>query len=203
MLVAMRVLLGATALFSFGSAAAAQDVKPVNPAPSKPAAAPADPFAGIPPAKPSDVASIDAIMAAVYDVISGDAGVERNWLRFRSLFYPGARMIPTGRNAKTGHVAAVFITPEAYIRSNGPFLTKQGFHEREIHRHVDTFGNIAQVFSSYEARHKLGDEKPFLRGINSIQLFNDGKRWWVLTIAWSAENEQNPLPEEYSKRRGS
>jgi len=203
MLVPSRFLLGAMALFSLSGGAVAQSGEPAASAAPKPAAAPADPFAGIPPAKPADVASIDAIVAAVYDVISGDAGVERNWLRFRSLFYPGARMIPTGRNAKTGHAAAIFIAPEGYIRSSGPLLVKEGFHEREINRHVDTFGNIAQVFSSYEARHKLGDEKPFLRGINSIQLFNDGKRWWVLTIAWSAENEQNPLPEEYSKKPGS
>lgn len=200
MLVSSRALLGAAALLSCSAGSAAQDPTPNAPAAPKANAAPVDPFAGIPPAKPADVASMDAIIAAVYDVISGDAGVERNWIRFRSLFYPGARMIPTGRNAKTGHVAAIFITPEAYIKSSGPFLVKEGFHEREINRHVDAFGNIAQVFSSYEARHKLSDDKPFLRGINSIQLFNDGKRWWVLTLAWSAENEQHPLPEEYSKK---
>jgi hypothetical protein len=200
MLVLSRAFIAAAAFFSLGTGAAAQSAKPSTPAVPKPSAAPADPFAGIPPAKPGDVASMDAIIAAIYDVISGDAGVERNWLRFRSLFYPGARMIPTGRNAKTGHVAAIFVTPEGYIKSSGPFLVKEGFHEQEINRHVDSFGNIAQVFSSYEARHKKGDEKPFLRGINSMQLFNDGKRWWVLTIAWSAENEQHPLPAEYSKK---
>ena len=162
------------------------------------AAAPADPFAAIPAAKPADVASVDAIVAALYDVISGDAGVKRDWNRFRSLFYPGARMIPTGKNAQAGRVSARVASPEAYIKANQAFLEGEGFHEREIHRHTDAYGNIVQVFSSYEARRKLGDEKPFVRGINSIQLLNDGKRWWVMTVAWSPETPDHPLPKDYS-----
>jgi hypothetical protein len=196
MSIVLRSLLGAASLLFMNSGASAQDAKPAAQAAPKPA----DPFAGIPAAKPADVASMDGIIAALYDVISGDAGVERDWNRFRSLFYPGARMIPTGRNAKTGHVAAFFIPPEGYIKSSGPLLLKEGFHEQELTRHVDSFGNIAQVFSAYEARHKLTDEKPFLRGINSMQLFNDGKRWWILTITWSAETADHPLPEKYSKK---
>ena len=53
-------------------------------------------------ADPKDVASIDAIMKAVYDVISGDAGKLRDWDRFRSLFHKDARLIPSGKNPQTG-----------------------------------------------------------------------------------------------------
>jgi hypothetical protein len=53
------------------------------------------------------------------------------------------------------------------------------------------------VFSTYEARQKADDPKPFMRGINSIQLFNDGKRWWVVSILWQSESPDNPLPEKY------
>jgi hypothetical protein len=95
-------------------------------------------------------------------------------------------------------VSARVASPEAYIKANQAFLEGEGFHEREIHRHTDTYGNIVQVFSSYEARRKLGDEKPFVRGINSIQLLNDGKRWWVMTVAWSPETPDHPLPKDYS-----
>lgn len=195
-------------LAGFAAAASGQDIKPVGDAkappapPAKPAqaAAAADPFAAIPPARPEDVKSIDAIVAALYDVISGDAGEKRDWKRFRSLFYPGARMIPTGANARTGKVGARIATPEDYIRANGPFLEGEGFHEVELNRTVDQFGTIAHVFSSYEARNKLTDAKPFLRGINSIQLLNDGNRWWVMTIAWSPETATAPLPASYSKK---
>jgi hypothetical protein len=157
-------------------------------------------LAAIPAARPHDVSSIDTIVAALYDVISGDAGVKRDWNRFRSLFHPGARMIPTGKNAASGKIVARMLTAEDYVERTGPLLERDGFHEQELARRVDRFGNIAQIFSSYEARRKLGDEKPFLRGINSIQLFNDGSRWWVTSISWSPETPEHPLPAEFAKK---
>jgi hypothetical protein len=109
-------------------------------------------------------------------------------------------MIPTGRNAKTGVIGARIASPEDYIRANQAFLEGEGFHEQELFRHVDSFGNMAQVFSVYDARNRKTDEKPFLRGINSIQLLNDGKRWWVMTIAWAPETPDNPIPAQYLKK---
>ncbi len=150
-------------------------------------------------ANPADVSSIDAIMKAVYDVISGDAGKPRDWDRFRSLFHKDARLIPSGKNAQTGVVAARVMTPEDYITRSGPVLEKDGFHERELARHVDMYGNIAQVFSTYHAFRKADDKAPFLRGINSFQLLNDGKRWWVVTIYWQAETPDNPIPKQFLK----
>jgi len=203
MSVSSRAALAAAALWLAQPAAAQeQGAETPAPAPAEPApaaAAPPDPFASIPAAKPDDVASMDAIIAALYDVISGDAGVERDWDRFRSIFYPGARMIPTGRNASTGKGSARVASPEAYIKANESFLEAEGFHERELSRMTQSFGSIAQVFSSYEARKKLSDP-PFLRGVNSIQLFNDGTRWWVLTVAWSPETPDNPLPPGLARR---
>lgn len=191
-----RVLFGTVACAVLAAPAAAQQ----SSAAAKPEAAPADPFAAIPAPKPQDVASVDAIVAALYDVISGDAGVERDWDRFRSLFHPGARMIPTGKNAKTGKIGARIASPDEYIKANEAFLEKEGFHEQELSKRVDSFGNIAQVFSAYEARKKLSDPKPFLRGINSIQLFNDGKRWWVMSVAWSPESAEHPLPKRFTEK---
>jgi Domain of unknown function (DUF4440) len=149
-------------------------------------------------ANPADVASIDAIMKAVYDVISGDAGQKRDWDRFRSLFHKDARMIPSGKN-KEGVFGARAYTPEEYITRSSPFMEKEGFHEREMARQTDVYGNIAQVFSTYHAFHKKDDKTPFIRGINSFQLLNDGKRWWVLTIYWQAETPENPIPKKYLK----
>lgn len=150
-------------------------------------------------ANPADVASLDAVMKAVYDVISGDAGKPRDWDRFRSLFHKDARLIPSGKNAQTGVTSARVLTPEDYVTRSGPVLEKDGFHERELARHVDQYGNIAQVFSTYHAFRKSTDKDPFLRGINSFQLLNDGKRWWVLTIYWQAETPDNLIPKQYLK----
>jgi hypothetical protein len=148
-----------------------------------------------PAANPADVNSLDAILAAIYDSISGAKGKPRNWDRFRSLFVPGARLI----KRPTGDFASRVLTPEEFITSSGKFMEEQGFFERGIANHIETFGNIAQVFSVYEGRHDTSDPKPFVRGINSIQLMNDGKRWWVVTIFWQAEDAANPLPEKYLK----
>ena len=150
-------------------------------------------------ANPADVSSLDAIMKAVYDVISGDAGKARDWDRFRSLFHKDARLIPSGKNAQTGVVGARVLTPEDYITRSGPFLEKEGFHERELAQHVDMYGNIAQVFSTYHAFKKADDKEPFMRGINSFQLLNDGKRWWVVTIYWQAETPDNLIPKQFLK----
>lgn len=150
------------------------------------------------PARPEDVASIDAIIAALYDVISGPAGQKRDWDRFRSLFAEGARLIPTGRRPDSTRVMRV-ITPDEYATNIGPQLENGGFFEREIGRRTEVFGNVAHVFSAYDSKRTPADAAPFARGINSIQLFNDGKRWFVVTIFWDSERAGNRIPAELQK----
>ena len=152
-----------------------------------------------PRANPADVASVDAIIASLYDVISGPAGQPRDWNRFRSLFAPGARLIPTRRATDAPPRPAV-LTPDEYAQRAGSALTQNGFFEHEIGRSIDRFGAIAQVFSAYESKRSASDAKPFARGINSIQLFDDGTRWYVVTIYWDSERAGNPIPEKYLRR---
>ncbi|MDT4898964.1 MAG: hypothetical protein QOH25_4041 [Acidobacteriota bacterium] len=163
-----------------------------------------------PAANPADVASIDSIIAALYDVISGPAGKQRDWDRFRSLFFPGARLIPTGARRPPGtapdapltgkeEYGSRALTPEDYITRSSRLLEERGFFEREAARRTEQYGHIAHVFSTYESRHKAEDAKPFQRGINSIQLMNDGKRWWVVSVFWEGETEKTPLPGKYLK----
>ncbi len=148
-----------------------------------------------PKANPDDVKSIDAIVASLYDVISGDAGEARDWDRFRSLFAPGARLIPTVATREGGARARV-LTPEEFAKLAGEATKEQGFHESEIARRTEAFGNVAHVWSTYESRHAKG-EAPFSRGINSIQLMKDGDRWHVVTIYWDSERPDNPIPAQY------
>ena len=148
-----------------------------------------------PAARPADVSSMNAIIKAVYDVISGPKGQERDWDRMRSLFVPGARLI-SARAGKDGATTAHVMSVEDYIRLGGPMLQKDGFFEREAHRTEDRYGNIAQVFSTYESRHST-DAEPFQRGINSFQLLFDGQRWWVVTIYWQGETPSFPIPKQY------
>ena len=143
-----------------------------------------------------DVESVDAIVTALYDVISGEAGEPRDWGRMRSLFAPvGARLIPIGSNGEGGY-AALFATVDGYIERSAPFFEQSGFYETEVARRVERFGQIAHVFSTYESRH-APDEEPFSRGINSIQLAHDGVRWYVVTVLWDAEREGASIPARY------
>jgi hypothetical protein len=152
-------------------------------------------------AAPADVATPEAIVAALYDVISGDRGVARDWNRFRSLFHPTARLMPSGLNAQgVGVVRSV--TPDEYITRSEPFLVGEGFHEREIARRSERFGRIVHVWTTYESLHALSDAQPFARGINSVQLFHDGSRWWILSVYWQGETPAEPIPVEYLPSAG-
>lgn len=152
-------------------------------------------------AAPADVATPEAITAALYEVISGDAGVARDWDRFRSLFHPTGRLMPSGMN-REGQGVVRSITPDEYITRSEPLLVGQGFHEREIARRSERFGQIVHVWSSYESKHSLSDPQPFARGINSIQLFNDGARWWIVSVYWQSETPAAPIPPEYLPSAG-
>lgn len=140
--------------------------------------------------------TLDSTLETLYSVISGEKGEERDWDLMRFLFHPDAKLIPSGKS-KSGIYKARFMTVEDYILSSGKFLVENGFFEKEIHRTEQTFGNITQVFSTYESFHSEKETEPFMRGINSIQLLNDGERWWIMNIYWTQETEENPIPKEY------
>jgi hypothetical protein len=152
-----------------------------------------------PAARPADVGSAEAIIAALYDVISGPRGQDRDWQRFRSLFTSGARLI-VGAPSPDGRVPSRNMTVEEYVVAADPFLKRDGFWEREIARRVERYGNVTHVFSTYESRVNTPDSPPFSRGINSIQLVTNGERWWVVTILWDFERPGNPIPAEYLPR---
>ena len=138
-----------------------------------------------------DVSSIDGILRALYETISGPAG-PRDWERENRLFLPGGRLVPTRPLPEGGAAADVFDTA-GYRASREPFFLANDFYEIEIHRRVDRFGSIAQVWSVYEAR--PSPDGPLLkRGVNSVQLFFDGTRWWIVTIFWDNEREGVSLP---------
>jgi hypothetical protein len=148
-------------------------------------------------ADPGDVASIDAIITTAYSVISGPAGKKRDWDRERSLYFPGARLIPTAKAGENVDLAPQILDIDGFIARVEPYFEKSGFYEKEIARRTEQFGRLAQAWSTYESRHDPADPEPFMRGINSIQLFNDGNRWWIVNIYWQQESDEDPIPEKY------
>ena len=150
-----------------------------------------------PRAKPEDVKSVDAILTALYDVISGPKGKARDWDSMRSLFIPDARLIPSRIDKDTQHVDAIVLSIDGYIARSSATMTTNGFFEHSIHNQVEQFGNISHVWSTYESRHNADDPSPFARGINSIQLLKDGDRYWIVNIFWDSERPDSPIPEKY------
>jgi hypothetical protein len=150
-------------------------------------------------AQPSDVESIDAILTALYDVISGPAG-DRDWDRFRSLFTPNAILVPMVPTPD-GSTPVRVLTAEDYITRVGPFFGENPFYEVEAGRTLDRYGNVANAMSAYESRRAPG-EAPFARGINTITLVTDGARWYVASIAWDQEREGNPFPPDWLPLEG-
>jgi hypothetical protein len=174
---------------------------PVPTAPAQPAAPPLKGsiagHPGWPAAKPEDVSSIDAIVGALYDVISGRKGQQRDWDRMRSLFLPDGRLIPSRADRETHRADAVILSIEGYIERSSLNMTTNGFFERGIHNEVEQFGNIAHIWSTYESRHASTDAQPFARGINSIQLLKSGDRYYIVQILWDSETPATPIPPKY------
>jgi len=148
-------------------------------------------------ANPTEVGSADAIIAALYDANTVLVDRKKGADRFRSLFVPGARLMPTFRPSGGKGVIGIQ-TVDDYVQraSGGP--PRHGFSEREIARTSEAYGNIMQVFSTYESRRDSADTHPG-RGINSIQLFNDGTRWWVVGVLWDNERPERPIPAVFLK----
>jgi len=149
-----------------------------------------------PAADPDDVASVDAIITAVYDVISGPAGQKRDWDRFRSLLTPTCQFIPI-QPQQDGTHAHVVLTGEQFLQNAGPYFEQNGFYEKETARRTERYGNLVHAFSTYASFRTAEDKEPFQRGINSFQLLFEKDRWWIANIAWQPEWQGLPIPDKY------
>ncbi len=147
------------------------------------------------PAHPEDAASIESIVAALYEVISGPAGQPRDWQRFRDLFAPGARLIPAA--PRQDGSAPPSLSPDDSGQRTSDVFAQTGFVAREIARRAETFGTVAHVWSTYESRRGTNEGKPVARGINSIQVMKSAGRWWIVTVLWDQERPGNAIPAKY------
>jgi hypothetical protein len=143
------------------------------------------------PAQADDDAAIDVVIDDLYAVISGDIGETRDWEAFRALFLPGATMSVVSPG-EDGTGAARIITPEDYIASNGPVLAEIGFSERETHRALYRYGDMATVLTAYEG-YRADRDIVFLTGINTIVLMREQGSWKIASIAW---RNGPPIPVE-------
>jgi len=145
-------------------------------------------------ARAEDVSTIEGIVKASYETISGGVGVSRQWGRDRTLFDPNSRSVAVRVNAKNGAVTTHGMTEQEFADEEDASMVKNGFTEREIKHVIKRYGNVATVLSSYEGSDAAGKSKS--RGVNIFQLYFDGKRWWILSMVWDEERPGNPIPSE-------
>lgn len=155
---------------------------------------------GRPEARAEDVQLPEAAVTAVYESISGPAGIqrERDWDRLRSLFLPGGRFTLDRWGAPDGTSQYVLRSwdVEGFIAAARFFYRESGFYEWEIGPRVERFGHVAHALSTYESR-IAPDGEPISRGINSVQLVFDGARWWAANLVFDIERPENPIPGRY------
>ena len=153
------------------------------------------------PAASSDTASVDAIISALYASVSHPADASPDFDRMRKIFLYVGMLVPPKAPGADFRAMDVDQFAERYDTSVATRKAKgepaAGFFEREVARRTDCFGDICQIFSTYESRHSATDAAPFQRGINSIQLLRDGPRWWIASVVWDAERPDNPIPAAY------
>ncbi len=134
----------------------------------------------------SDEAEIGTAVDEMYAMISGPAG-PRDWSRQANCFMPEARQVRTWVD-EHGRATKKSMSLDEYSRDTDPFFTANPFYEVETERRIDRFGNMAHVWSHYEARRHPDDADPERRGVNSIQLFKDPDRGWrIIHMIWDNE----------------
>jgi hypothetical protein len=186
-LIGCAVLTGLAVMAAFAPGALGQAVGPkgkLKPVPVQKVSARAD-----------DVNSVEAIVKASYETISGGVGVARQWGRDESLFDPQVRFVAVERDPKSGAIVAMITTHQEFVDSADASVVKDGFTERELGHKIERFGNVATVLSSYEGKN-ASTGKVVTRGVNIFQLYYDGKRWWILSMVWDQETPANPIPAE-------
>jgi hypothetical protein len=147
-----------------------------------------------PAADPADVGTIDAIVRASYEVISGPAGTPRQWRRDSTLYSPGATLVATSE--RDGKTQTTILTTDEYRKQVNASFVANGLIEADIGSRVERFGNVAQVRSVYQAR--LTPDGPVIaRGVNYFMLYWDGTRWWITGMVWDDERPANRVPKEW------
>ena len=145
-------------------------------------------FAQHPSANPDDVATIDGIMTAYYESVSGHPG-KRNGERMLSLFIPGGKIkINTDSDVPTHELA------EDYLRTESFLTISTDFFEREISRDTQQFGYMANILSTYGISDAMENENYTARGVTAFELVKTGDRWWILSTMWQRESEDLSLP---------
>ena len=146
-----------------------------------------------------DVLSIDSLIEAMYQSMSFSPGSRPDYERFRSLFSPGANLLPPSDDDINVSAVSVdeFIETSKVTLDRSHHIAQNGFNEKEIHRVTHQYESVVQIFSTYECLVVVEDEEHRSRGINAVQLIWQSQRWWIVSLIWDDETPENLVPNTY------
>ena len=149
-------------------------------------------------------ATVDTVIAALYQSVSHGNDAEPNWVLMREVFLPVGQLIPPKRPNEDRFTVLDVDGFQDRVRKGSAAAKAKGdptsFFEKEVSRQTDCFGNVCQIFSTYEARRDPADAKPFVSGINSIQLVRDETGWHIASVVWDVERPDDPIPSQYAPK---
>ncbi len=144
----------------------------------------------------ANVSSIDSIVSSIYQVISGKKGEDRDWELHKTIFHPEARIISNYVD-ENGEYQISFLTVDEYMEKYRTYFKNINLYEKDSNREIEIFNNMAHVFSTFESYKSPDDPDPVNIGTASIQLYNDGERWYVLNMYYKNETEKDKVPDKY------
>ena len=145
---------------------------------------------------PIEAQQVETIIPALYNIVSGDAGVPKDWHLMKNLFSPNAIITPVFH--KNNLPQASISSVDEFIALNKKIFKDINFYETEVKQVSFRYGHMATILSHYESR-DAHDKKPYSQGINSFQLLNDGRRWCVISVTWDSDKGNHHIDQSTLK----
>lgn len=136
----------------------------------------------------SSLQSIDGIINELLDQITIEKGQKMDTTAIRNLFHPTALL------TVSDSTMAETVSLDDFLKLLRDPYYEAGYEEKEIHKIVDEFNGIAQVFQTFYGKDSDGAEE---KGINSYQLAYYDERWWIVSLLWTMESENAKIPQKY------
>lgn len=135
----------------------------------------------------TDLDDILALCPRLYAAVGWNAGKAPDWETFRTCCHPDATLAALSSGAASPISVETFITAMNEQRASGAL---SDFSEIEIARHVEAFGNVAGVRSSFVAEMN-GETR---KGVTFAHIVRHEGRWVILSAIWDNEADGKNMP---------
>ena len=149
-------------------------------------------------AEAPDLATVDGVVAALYQAVSFAPGSEPDWASLRTLLLPNAVIAQPVRGSDEVELLSVDAFIGRFKEDLDNFKMREtGFWETVARVEKTGFGRIAHCFVVFEPRTDPSSAEPAGRGVDSIELIRTGGRWWIAAITTEHERPGRALPTTF------